>query len=203
MSEILTKSTITSLSGAVKFLGKSINDLNLKDYIAAQHLLEIINELEKYLVKISIKAEKNCEIISYNMNCKDEKEKKELLNIEEELYLYKMYKDRLKSDAFRNLVPLDIFEDKIEKDLNLGLLVDRDSNITRKQYEMKTEEHKTSYDSKFSQLAQFYKYEENNKRLILNKIYTSISIIASTGLVERILLKYLPFKKIFLRNKMK
>lgn len=203
LSKIIEKSTITSLTGAVKFLGGSINDLNLKDYIAAQHLLQIINELEKYLLKLSIKADENCKIIKHNMDCKDEKEKRELLILEEEIYLYNMYRNRLKSEAYRNLLSVEKFNDLIDGNLDLSLLVDRDSNITRKYYEMKTEKFKNSYISTISQLAHFHKYEDDKKRITLQKIYASISIIASTGLVERILLKYLPFKKVFLRNRIK
>lgn len=201
MSDIITKSTITSLSGAVNFLGKSISDLNLKDYIAAQHLLEIINKLEKYLMRLSMKADKNCEIISHNDKCKKEIEKLELLNLDEELYLFKMYKEALKSDAYRNLLSSDVIDDKIENELSLGILIERDSNITRKLYEMKTKEQKISYESNLSQLANFYKNENNSRRVTLDDIKTSVSIIASTGYVERIMLKYFPLKKVFLRHK--
>ena len=201
MSDIITKSTITSLSGAVNFLGKSISDLNLKDYIAAQHLLEIINKLEKYLMRLSMKADKNCEIISHNDKCKKEREKLELLNLDEELYLFKMYKEALKSDAYRNLLSSDVIDDKIENELSLGILNERDSNITRKLYEMKTKEQKISYESNLSQLANFYKNENNSRRVTLDDIKTSVSIIASTGYVERIMLKYFPLKKVFLRHK--
>ncbi|WP_145449714.1 hypothetical protein [Staphylococcus hominis] len=200
-SGIITKSTINSLTGAVKFLGGSVNDLNLKDYIAAQHLLEIINKLEKYLMRLSMKADKNCEIISHNDKCKKRREKLELLNLDEELYLFKMYKEALKSDAYRNLLSSDVIDDKIENELSLGILIERDSNITRELYEMKTKEQKISYESNLSQLAHFYKYENNQRRVTLDDIKTSVSIIASTSYVERIMLKYFPLKKVFLRHK--
>lgn len=201
MSGIITKSTINSLTGAVKFLGGSVNDLNLKDYIAAQHLLEIINKLEKYLMRLSMKADKNYEIISHNDKCKKRREKLELLNLDEELYLFKMYKEALKSDAYRNLLSSDVIDDKIENELSLGILIERDSNITRELYEMKTKEQKISYESNLSQLAHFYKYENNQRRVTLDDIKTSVSIIASTSYVERIMLKYFPLKKVFLRHK--
>ncbi|MDU6247732.1 MAG: hypothetical protein E6612_02295, partial [Paeniclostridium sordellii] len=140
-------------------------------------------------------------IISHNDKCKKEREKLELLNLDEELYLFKMYKEALKSDAYRNLLSSDVIDDKIENELSLGILIERDSNITRKLYEMKTKEQKISYESNLSQLANFYKNENNSRRVTLDDIKTSVSIIASTGYVERIMLKYFPLKKVFLRHK--
>lgn len=49
---------------AIEFLGTSVNDLNSKDYIAAQHLLRIIDELEIAMIDLSVKADENVKIIN-------------------------------------------------------------------------------------------------------------------------------------------
>lgn len=59
--------TTVALNKALKVLGKSINDLKMKDYIAAHHLLNIIDNLEDSIISLSIKAHENLIELNFNL----------------------------------------------------------------------------------------------------------------------------------------
>lgn len=202
------------LKKATEFLGTSINKLNSKDYIAAQHLLRIIDELEIAIIDLSVKADENVKIINAfeakerNLNMKENKKIDELngknfqlFNMDKEICVYNIFKERLNSDAYRNLLPKEKFEEIINEKLSLPIIFWANSNIDIKVYARKSYEQRVSYVKELTKIAHIHKYNDNVTRKYINEIYNSVSVIASIGLVERKLLKYVPFKKIFLRNK--
>jgi len=186
---------------ALNFIGKNVNDLNMKDYIAAQHLLSIIDEIEYAIARLSIKAETNL-LIAREIEENPDNCKKEFVNLDKEMYLYNMYIERLTSNAYRNLISREVFEAKIMKELKINVFFDTNSNITKKEYLNMDEHRQISYIDALSRLAQVYKFKDSDRIMVqIHKLYDSVATIASLGFTEQIILKYNPLKKLFLRKK--
>lgn len=186
---------------ALNFIGKNVKDLNMKDYIAAQHLLRIIDEIEYAIARLSIKADTNVliasEIDKDPNNCP-----KEFVNLDKEMYLYNMYIERLRSTAYRNLVSKKFFESKEMIKLKQKYLFETHPNISKEDYLDMDEDRKIEYISFLSSLACIYKFRDTDSIMNqIHKLYDSVATIASLGFTETIILKYNPFKKLFLRKK--
>lgn len=123
--------------------------------------------------------------------------------MDKEICVYNMFKDRLNSEAYRNLLTKEKFEKIIDEKLNIPINFWANSNIDIEVYARKSDDQRVSYVNELTKIAHIYKFEDNETRKYINEIYNSVSIIASIGLVQRKLLKYVPFQKVFLRNKEK
>src|SRR5699024_891973 len=186
---------------ALNFIGKNVNDLNMKDYIAAQHLLSIIDDIEYAIARLSIKAETNL-LIAREIEENPDNCKKEFVNLDKEMYLYNMYIERLTSNAYRNLISREVFEAKIMKELKINVFFDTNSNITKKEYLNMDEHRQISYIDALSRLVKVYKFKDSDRIMVqIHKLYDSVATIASLGFTEQIILKYNPLKKLFLRKK--
>lgn len=93
----------------------------MKDYIAAQRLLSIIDEIEYAIARLSIKAETNI-LIFREIEEDHDNWQKQFVNLDKEIYLYNMYTERLTSNAYRNLISKETFEAKVMDELKLNFL---------------------------------------------------------------------------------
>src|SRR5699024_10207380 len=128
--------------------------------------------------------------------------KKEVVNLDKEMYLYNMYIERLTSNAYRNLISREVFEAKIMKELKINVFFDTNSNITKKEYLNMDEHRQISYIDALSRLAQVYEFKDSDRIMVqIHELYDSVATIASLGFTEHFILTYNPLKKLYLGTK--
>lgn len=179
--------TTVALNKALKVLGKSINDLKMKDYIAAHHLLNIIDNLEDSIISLSIKAYEN--LIELNKN--DNNNYNRLNNLSYETYRYNMYLKRLSSEAYRNLITGSTLGKKLLQDLELNVTTKLYDNINYDDYESLTKSQQNHYEEILIDLSTIHLQPDKKDGLLktINEIYDAVAIISSVGFIEKLLLK--------------
>lgn len=178
------------LKKALKVLDKNINDLKMKDYIAAQHLLNIIDNLEVSIISLSIKAYENLNELNRN----DKTVYSKLNNLSHEIYHYDMYLKRLSSEAYRNLITDSTLGRKLLIDLDLDITTKLYDNINYDDYESLTKSQQNHYEDILIDLSTIHLQPEDGLLKTINELYDAVATIASVGFVEKLLLKLkLPF----------
>lgn len=178
------------LKKALKVLDKNINDLKMKDYIAAQHLLNIIDNLEVSIISLSIKAYENLNELNRN----DKTVYSKLNNLSHEIYRYDMYLKRLSSEAYRNLITDSTLGRKLLIDLDLDITTKLYDNINYDDYESLTKSQQNHYEDILIDLSTIHLQPEDGLLKTINELYDAVATIASVGFVEKLLIKLkLPF----------
>ncbi|OOV39571.1 hypothetical protein BS756_00880 [Staphylococcus sp. MB371] len=188
--DILTATV--ALEKALKLLGKNINDLKMKDYIAAHHLLNIIDNLEDSIISLSIKAYENLNELNKN----DNNNYNRLNNLSYETYRYNMYLKSLSSEAYRNLITGSTLGKKLLQDLELNVTTKLYDNINYDDYESLTKSQQDHYEDILIELSTIHLQPDNKDGLLktINEIYDAVSIISRVGFIEKLLLKLkIPF----------
>ncbi|WP_305752658.1 hypothetical protein [Mammaliicoccus sciuri] len=191
--DILTATV--ALEKALKLLGKNINDLKMKDYIAAHHLLNIIVNLEDSIVSLSIKAYENLKELK-ELNKNDNNNYNRLNNLSYETYRYNMYLKSLSSEAYRNLITGSTLGNKLLHDLELKVTTKLYDNINYDDYESLTKSQQDHYEQILIELSTIHLQPDNKDGLLktINEIYDAVSIISRVGFIEKLLLKLkIPF----------
>lgn len=188
LSEI-QKLPTTALKSAIK----TMESLRIKDFIASQHLMNLLMEFDKERLEFSLLAYKNIEII--NDVDKGKPVKTDLYDLSLKLRTYNMYLDKMKSPIYRNLI-----EESEIKRLELPVTVFNYDNVDLEY--LKFSDRKDNYLKTFNEISQMYLNEHDKRNTELNYLYDKIGFIASIGFSEKLLLK-IPILKTFVRKKYK
>lgn len=174
-----------ALKTALKVLGKNINDLKKKDYIAAHHLLNTISDLEDSITSLSIKAYENLKELNKN----DNNNYNRLNNLSYETRRYNRHLKKLSSEAYRNLITGSKLGSKLLQDLELNVTTKLYDNIDYDDYESLTKLQQNRYEDVLIGISTIHLQPEDGLLKMINELYDAVATITKAGFFEKLLIK--------------